>query len=155
MQRKPDQLITLWHMMTKLQLMSMTGYGFANYSTQHKLCLFHPKYVLKFMKQSASKNTMKEIHTPTNDHSLSMILNLSQLAWQQPLQLSCSIYHQKSHTTWFTHHFQPIQTYLKSLPNGQTPDMLVVSKESLAPWSIFPLVDHPSTSLTLVHKLSQ
>ena len=135
MQRSQNQLITLWHMMTKLQLMSMTGLWICKLlSLNTSYCLFHPKYVLKFMKQSASKNTMKEIHTPTNDHSLSMILNLSQLAWQQPLQLSCSIYHQKVPPPPGSLIISnPYKTYLKSLPNGQTPDMLVVSKESLAP----------------------
>jgi hypothetical protein len=36
----------------------------------------------------------------------------------------------------------PYETYLKSLPPGQTPDQLLVAKESSALRSIFPIVNH-------------
>ena len=97
-------------------------------------------------KRSAPKETTKEIHTLANDDSLPFALDdlesesISTVATASTFVQS--VYHQKTPPPGSLIIPDPYETYLKSLPNGQTPDTLIVAKESSALRSIFPLVDH-------------
>jgi heme oxygenase len=96
-------------------------------------------------KQTTPKEATQEIHTLTNDDSLPFTLNdlkskLTNTA-TTTLTFMQSVYHQKVPPPPGSLIPDPYETYLKSLPNGQTLDTLV-TKESSALRSIFPLVDH-------------
>jgi len=65
------------------------------------------------------------------------------------------VYHQKTPPPGSLIIPDPYETYLKSLPNGQTPDTLVVAKESSALQSIFPLVDHQQHVEAIIDPSSQ
>jgi hypothetical protein len=97
-------------------------------------------------KRSAPKEATKEIHTLANDDSLPFALDdLEPDPTSTATTASTfvhSIYHQKVPPPGSLIIPDPYETYLKSLPNGQTPDTLVVAKESSALRSIYPLVDH-------------
>jgi len=112
-------------------------------------------------KRSAPKETTKEIiHSlmTIRYHSLWTISSPSQLPQSLPLRhLSNQSTIRKTPPPVRSSFPDPYETYLKSLPNGQTPDTLIVAKESSALRSIFPLVDHQQhveASSTPVRKLS-
>src|SRR5882762_7904418 len=119
--------------------------------TQRELLSLSPKVHSQFReavsaKRSAPKEATKEIHTLANDNSLPFALNDLE---PDPTSTATAastfvhlIYHQKVPPPGSLIIPDPYETYLKSLPNGQTLDTLVVAKESSALRSIFPLVDH-------------
>src|SRR6202790_3869735 len=93
-------------------------------------CRFRPKCVPKFAKRSAPKETTKEIHTLANDDSLPFALDdlesesITTVATASTFVQS--VYHQKTPPPGSLIIPDPYETYLKSLPNGQTLDTLIV-----------------------------
>jgi len=87
-------------------------------------------------KRSAPKEATKEIHTLANNDLLPFALDdlksESTTTVATTLTFVPSVYHQKAPPPGSLIIPDPYETYLKSLPNGQTPDALVVTKESSA-----------------------
>src|SRR6202790_1845530 len=101
-------------------------------------------------KRTTNKDDSKEIHTLTSDATLPFAIDDIDSESTQDTETNI-----ESMSTFINSIGQtsapppgsliiadPYETYLKSLPTGQTPDVLVVAMESSALQSIYPLVDH-------------
>jgi len=131
--------------------MSTTGYGSQKITlTQRELCRFRPSV----FPSSRSGFPPSEVHQrkPRKRfiHSLmtiatirsgrSRVESITTVATASTLSNQSTI---RKHRRRVRSSFPTLMRHiLKSLPNGQTPDTLIVAKESSALRSIFPLVDH-------------
>ena len=109
--------------------------------TQRELLLLSPEVCSQVCKAISAKcntanNMIKEIHTldniepaevPASPPVVMLMQSVQQLAVPPPGALIVP---------------DPYETYLKSLPSGAMPELLIVAKESSALCSIFPLIDN-------------
>ena len=97
-------------------------------------------------KCNTANNMVKEIHTLAKDNALSFALDNIEPAESPaspPIMMLMYFIQQPAAPLPSTLIVPgPYKTYLKLLPSGATPELLVVAKESLALPSIFPLVDN-------------
>jgi len=97
-------------------------------------------------KRNAANNAVKEIHTLAEDDALPFALDDIEPA-EAPASPPVAMLMQSIQQPVVPPPGalivpDPYETYLKSLPSGATPELLVVAKESSALRSIFPLVDN-------------
>jgi hypothetical protein len=140
--------------------MSMTGLWIRKLlSLNVSCCRFRPRCVLKFAKWFPPSGVHQRKPQKRFIHSLPFALDdLESKSITTVVTASTfvqSVYHQKTLPPGSLIIPDPYKTYLKSLPNGQTPDTLVVAKESSALRSIFPLVDHQQHVEAIIDPSSQ
>ena len=107
-------------------------------------------------KRSAPKEPVKEIHTLAEDDNLPSALDDLATENNYPNSIFTNAIHQPATPPPGSLIIpDPYETYLKSLPNGATPETLVVAKESLALRSIYPLVDNQQHVESIIDPGSQ
>src|SRR6202034_4146384 len=107
-------------------------------------------------KRSAPKEPVKEIHTLAEADNLPSALDDLATENNYPNSIFTNAIHQPATPPPGSLIIpDPYEMYLKSLPNGATPETLVVAKESSALRSIYPLVDNQQHVESIIDPGSQ